>query len=1251
MVWSVENNWINISKEKVDKFKIDLRERFRAYQKTSALIISEIAVRTDIRNAIQTKNKETLFRLLGAYKEEGTSCEVYDKTGLLLAWSHNFATDVKLREFTSRPESYIMHGEIYSWVIITNPIFYDSSMIGTVVLKQLFDVNYPINNRFINSDLFKGTFTKELEDQITFDFSHGSKADIDSDVIRVPLKSVYGDTLGYANGEAPTLSTYIDEIKNNLLLVKTFLIFLLSIIMVIILVKTVSRNMFGVFKPVFTLLILWVFRYILLFIEFPSRFLTNSVFAPSFFASQFGYGLASSLGEMFITSLFLILTAVIVGKELLNKHLMNNDTSRKYFIHNLLLFFAFPVVFVFLLRGYLAIIISAVNDSTLEYIDTLGILPPYELLIMLFNLLLISVSFVILSISLISLSYLVSKRLFKDNMVVLFAVVSYLVASFFYGMLHPNPLSGNLDRLPILIFFFATFLFINKNLSGEISHYFYRVVKYIVPASIIVLVVSLNSKVENRILNSLEVYATEFSRPIDNWLTFIVDESLNQMSNTDVASSIKDNSDVHKLAFTQWAKSILSRVEVGSSVEFIDSSGKVVSYFQVGDARSGQEINRDRQLPRSKILYVKEEISSLKSYSGYTPLYTDDSIFVGGVKIDVVASKASLFGGKSPEILKTSMREDLKSHYQNVYYSEFAHGERVYTTNDQFSEKYVIPDTVLSYFHGKNHQIFYLREKIDGKRYETVFVKLNGETNRLVAFNAEVMPVQRTIFNILKLSLYIIFVALLVLFIFILSNPNRKKILFSYRSKILTAFLILSAIPIGIAAYFNREFAVSRAEELMRSSLKNETEIAARYIEDIQKSTVSNQIYFLSDSLCRNVAKITSVDFNFYIGSELAASSKPELFNAELMDRRLSPEAYKNVLLIGRHFFVENQFLGKLPYLIGYRPLYDKNSKVIGILAVPTLFKQSSIDEELQERNAFFFGSYSIVIILALLLGSIFANQISKPVRRLTEATLQIGEGNLDYKITSGRTDEFGKLEDAFNRMTQEIKQKRTDIIKYEKEVAWKEMAKQVAHEIKNPLTPIKLSVQHLLKAYKDGAKDFSEILTSSLNMIHEQIETLSRIASEFSNFARMPARNLSEFDIQNVIKESVELFNKYQNIEFKLNLRDEELKINADREEIRRVFINIFRNAIQAMSEKGTVTISARKNDKIIQIEINDNGPGISEEIKGRIFEPNFSTKTDGMGLGLAIVKQTIGSLNGTIMYSSQKDSGTTFIIKLPTL
>jgi len=232
--------------------------------------------------------------------------------------------------------------------------------------------------------------------------------------------------------------------------------------------------------------------------------------------------------------------------------------------------------------------------------------------------------------------------------------------------------------------------------------------------------------------------------------------------------------------------------------------------------------------------------------------------------------------------------------------------------------------------------------------------------------------------------------------------------------------------------------------------------------------------------------------------------------------------------------------------------------------------------------------------------------------------------------------------------MAKDLKLAQEEMIKANREAAWKEMAKQVAHEIKNPLTPIKLSIQHLRQAYRDNVDGFENILKQVTKTILEQIETLSHIASEFSFFARMPARKLEIVNVHENILEVINLFQHNNKVTFEKELYATEFIIKADEEELKRSFVNVIRNAIQAMNEQGKIVISTSSDNGFIYIKINDTGPGIPIEIRDKIFEPNFSTKTDGMGLGLAIVKKTIGDLGGNIVIVSEVGRGTTVKISL---
>ena len=270
-------------------------------------------------------------------------------------------------------------------------------------------------------------------------------------------------------------------------------------------------------------------------------------------------------------------------------------------------------------------------------------------------------------------------------------------------------------------------------------------------------------------------------------------------------------------------------------------------------------------------------------------------------------------------------------------------------------------------------------------------------------------------------------------------------------------------------------------------------------------------------------------------------------------------------------------------------------------------------------------------------------------MRDLTAAAHSVGEGKLDVQLPVRGSGEIPELIGTFNEMVLELKKSREELSRAEREKAWKEMAKQVAHEIKNPLTPMKLSVQHLRQAFKDNAKNLAQLVDEVTETITEQVDKLARIATEFSHFARMPERRFERVNLHELLKETVQLFREVKGIEFTSNFCDTDPILVADRDELGRVFVNMFRNSVQAMERGGAIAVKTEIREGWCHIEVKDTGAGIPPHLLKKVFEPNFSTKTDGMGLGLAIVRKAIEDLNGTIEVRSALGAGTTMQIKLP--
>jgi nitrogen fixation/metabolism regulation signal transduction histidine kinase len=294
---------------------------------------------------------------------------------------------------------------------------------------------------------------------------------------------------------------------------------------------------------------------------------------------------------------------------------------------------------------------------------------------------------------------------------------------------------------------------------------------------------------------------------------------------------------------------------------------------------------------------------------------------------------------------------------------------------------------------------------------------------------------------------------------------------------------------------------------------------------------------------------------------------------------------------------------------------------------------------------------YVLLILLTIAMAAIISDQITRPLRIIQQMFSQIKIGRKSEEIVYKGHDEIAGLVDEYNRMVKELVKSVDMLARSERESAWREMAKQVAHEIKNPLTPMKLSVQHLQRTWNDNKENFAEYLERVTKTLIEQIDNLSFIASEFSNFAKMPKAINNEINIVEKIRSTITLFANTENVDFIFEHESEYIPVYADKEQLSRVFINLIKNAIQSIPDdrNGKIGIALIQSRNTVRISITDNGKGIPEDIENKLFTPSFTTKTSGMGLGLSIVKNIIESFDGNITFKTKVNHGTTFIIELP--
>jgi len=482
---------------------------------------------------------------------------------------------------------------------------------------------------------------------------------------------------------------------------------------------------------------------------------------------------------------------------------------------------------------------------------------------------------------------------------------------------------------------------------------------------------------------------------------------------------------------------------------------------------------------------------------------------------------------------------------------------------------------------------------------------------------------------------------------------------FDFKSKIqwsLFLILIISLLSIGggaiylsIRQYKDEHF--NNLSEKMQS-VYVELEHKLSFENSLISGWSSDQYPTLND-LLRKFSNVFYSDINLYDSrGNLLATSRPEIFNKGLIGEKMNMEAYNWLKVNKMAEFVHDEAIGDLSYVSGYVPFTNYENKLLAYLNLPYFSREDVLAGEIS-KLVVGIVNFSVVLILFIMGLAVFiSTRITNPLRMIQKEFSKIELGKEIRSIQYKGDDEIGSLVSEYNHMVKELARSVEMLAKSERESAWREMAKQIAHEIKNPLTPMKLSVQQLQKAWDDKSPKWDEYLNKFSNNLIEQIEHLSSIASEFSNFAEIPKSKGEVVNVITKVRKSVELFSNERNIDFNIDLNsNNKVFVYFDKEKMVQVFSNLINNAIQSIPDdrRGRITISMDIIDKKVLIKIADNGSGIPKKIGDKLFEPNFTTKTSGMGLGLAIVKKIMEDAGGRIWYETEIGKGSTFIIEMP--
>ena len=504
---------------------------------------------------------------------------------------------------------------------------------------------------------------------------------------------------------------------------------------------------------------------------------------------------------------------------------------------------------------------------------------------------------------------------------------------------------------------------------------------------------------------------------------------------------------------------------------------------------------------------------------------------------------------------------------------------------------------------------------------------------------------------------------LLSIFISARLDPNKLRNYWqlSIRNQIHGIIIFISALSflvIGVATilFFISRYESNNQEKLSRVIQIMKNQVAGSLIAGWQMNdsmlladkgglpNVENNIY--------NIAEIHGVDVNIYdLKGDLKLASLSLPYVKGIVSTKMEPTAYFHLHNKKEVQYFQKEKIGNLEFVSSYVPVFDAQGNATAFLNIPYFTSQSKLQQEIANFLVTIINLNAFIFLIAGIVALFITNRITNSFSLIGEKMKDINLGKINEAIEWSRNDEIGSLVKEYNKMLSKLDESASALAKTEREGAWKEMAKQVAHEIKNPLTPMKLSMQFLQRAIENNAPDVKQLTATVANTMVEQIDHLSNIASEFSQFANIENANKEMLDINEALQSIKQLYSGNDKIVMQWKLADQPVIIYADKTHVNRLFTNLIQNALQSVPENETpiVQIEETLADGQVLIKIKDNGEGIPENIRSKIFTPNFTTKTSGTGLGLAMCKRIVEQMNGDIWFETSTEHGTAFFIRLP--
>ena len=538
-------------------------------------------------------------------------------------------------------------------------------------------------------------------------------------------------------------------------------------------------------------------------------------------------------------------------------------------------------------------------------------------------------------------------------------------------------------------------------------------------------------------------------------------------------------------------------------------------------------------------------------------------------------------------------------------------------------------------------------------------VAQRAQDGRIVVVSSPEYPFRNIFSNFSFLYLLLVLAVIFVILSYAI-NYRFSKLNINYSTRIqillnLAFFLPLIFVILIILGVISSTYIDNQKD----TYINNTRNIATNFLTYLDEYYTHKRSKASMDEELGKIARDATIDINLFgPKGELFTSTRPIIYESGYLSKRINPEAYIHIIEDKESQILLDESLGNKKYRTAYTSIKSYDGRLLGVLSIPYFYAQPELDQKIIEVIATSLSIFTALFLFFLILSYFASHMLTKPLRLLTQ---KIRKTNLELPndpLPWQSDDEIGLLIREYNRMLLKLEESKQALAQTEKQSAWREMAKQVAHEIKNPLTPMKLTLQHLQRTFpnaRNGTNGNGDpargVILRTFDSLLDQIDNLSDIATSFSEFAKMPLPKREEFEVTSVFNKTADLYADDVRIKLRRDVTMGPVMAIGDRQLIGRILTNLLINAIQSVpsDRKPVIDIKLYTNSDAVQIEIHDNGAGIPEAIRSKVFLPNFSTKRGGSGLGLAIAKRGIEHAGGTIWFETAEDVGTIFFVSLP--